>query len=98
MLVNPKAVFVLVACALWSWRSAGWLLAARHGRDAPIESRIVEVAAAFVEAGGHTGSAGAGRALASLWAANGGSGHDPEVVRALESLLADRVGEAATAE
>ncbi len=78
--------------------AAGWLLAARHGRDAPIESRIVEVAAAFVEAGGHTGSAGAGRALASLWAANGGSGHDPEVVRALESLLADRVGEAATAE
>ena len=47
--------------------AAGWLLAARRGRDAPIESRIVEVAAAFVEAGGHTGSAGAGRALASLW-------------------------------
>jgi diguanylate cyclase (GGDEF)-like protein len=78
--------------------AAGWLLAARRGADAPIESRIVEVAAAFVEAGGHTGSAGAGRALASLWSQNDGNGHDPEVVRALESLLADRIGEAALAD
>ncbi len=70
--------------------AAGWLLAARRDRDAPIESRIVEVAAAFVEAGGHTGSAGAGRALAELW---GEESYDVDVVRALESLLADRVAE-----
>jgi diguanylate cyclase (GGDEF)-like protein len=72
--------------------AADWLLAAKRGRDAPLESRIVEVAAAFVEAGGHTGSAGAGRALAELWAIEP-SVYDPDVVRALESLLADRVGQ-----
>jgi hypothetical protein len=27
MLVNPKAAFVLAACALWTWRSWPWLLA-----------------------------------------------------------------------
>lgn len=27
MLANPKAAFVLAACALWTWRSLGWLLA-----------------------------------------------------------------------
>ncbi len=69
--------------------AAEWLLAVRTP-DAPIESRIIAVAAGFVEAGGHTGSAGAGRALAELWRETD-ERYDREVVRALESLLADRV-------
>ncbi len=62
--------------------------------DSPIESRIIGVAAAFCDAGGHTGSAGAGRALAQLWQAP--DSFDPVVVRALESLLADSVPDAVT--
>jgi hypothetical protein len=27
MLMNPKAAFLLAACAIWAWRSAPWLLA-----------------------------------------------------------------------
>ncbi len=69
--------------------AAEWLLAA-GGPDAetPIESRVIAVAAAFVEAGGHTSSAGAGRALADLYRRR--SEFDPACVRALETLLANQ--------
>lgn len=70
--------------------AAEWLLAPLGSPDAPIESRIIATSAAFVAAGGHTGSAGAGRALAELWQRTDRD-FDPRVVRALESLLADRV-------
>jgi HD-GYP domain-containing protein (c-di-GMP phosphodiesterase class II) len=69
--------------------AAEWLLAA-HSEDqtAPIESRVIAVASAFVEGGGHTSSAGAGRALADLWQRRGE--FDPTCVRALETLLANQ--------
>jgi diguanylate cyclase (GGDEF)-like protein len=70
--------------------AAEWLLAPRTpGEPAPIESRVVAVADAFVRAGGHASSAGAGRALAELWR-RAGSEFDPSCVRALEALLARR--------
>jgi hypothetical protein len=49
---------------------------------------VIALAAAFVEAGGHTGSAGAGRALAELWQRR--EEFDQHCMRALESLLAAR--------
>jgi diguanylate cyclase (GGDEF)-like protein len=72
--------------------AAEWLLAA-HTEDhaAPIESRVIAVASAFVEAGGHTSSAGAGRALADLYQRR--SEFDPACVRALETLLANQTAE-----
>jgi diguanylate cyclase (GGDEF)-like protein len=72
--------------------AAEWLLAAPSA-DAPLESQVIAVSAAFVELGGHTGSAGAGRALAALWK-RAGVDVDARVVRALESLLADDVADA----
>jgi diguanylate cyclase (GGDEF)-like protein len=69
--------------------AAEWLLAAGAAdTDAPIESRVIAVAAAFVEAGGHTSSAGAGRALADLYQRR--SEFDPVCMRALEALLANQ--------
>jgi diguanylate cyclase (GGDEF)-like protein len=64
--------------------AAGWL-AATGADDAPVEARAIAVAAAFVEAGGHLGGSGAGRALAHLWEEPGR--FDPACIRALESLL-----------
>ena len=72
--------------------AAEWLLAAPSA-DAPVESQVIAVSAAFVALGGHTGSAGAGRALAALWK-RAGVDVDARVVRALESLLADDVADA----
>ncbi len=72
--------------------AAEWLLAAGgNGGTAPIESRVIAVASAFVEAGGHLSSAGAGRALADLYRRR--SEFDPGCVRALETLLADQTAE-----
>jgi diguanylate cyclase (GGDEF)-like protein len=69
--------------------AAEWLLAAHDmNREAPMESRIIAVAAAFVEAGGHLSSAGAGRALADMWQRR--DEFDPGCMRALETLLADQ--------
>ena len=69
--------------------AAGWLSApAGPGIAAPLESRIIAVAAAFVEGGGHASTAGAGRALAELWRRR--DDFDPACVRALEHLLAAR--------
>jgi diguanylate cyclase (GGDEF)-like protein len=69
--------------------AAEWLLAAHDmDREAPIESRVIAVAAAFVESGGHLSSAGAGRALADMWQRR--DEFDPGCMRALETLLADQ--------
>jgi len=69
--------------------AAEWLLAAHDmDREAPIESRVIAVAAAFVESGGHLSSAGAGRALADMWQRR--DEFDPSCMRALETLLADQ--------
>jgi len=83
-----------VAANAMDAEAAEWLLAPAGALDSPIESRIIGVAAAFCDAGGHTGSAGAGRALAGLWGAP--DRFDPVVVRALESLLADSVPDVVT--
>lgn len=73
--------------------AAEWLLAAHgEGDTAPIESRVIAVASAFVELGGHTSSAGAGRALAELWQRR--DEFDQTCMRALETLLADQAAEA----
>ena len=78
-----------VASSALDAEAAGWLEApAAGGADGPLESRIIALAAAFVEAGGHTGNAGAGRALADLWQRR--DEFDPACMRALESLLAAR--------
>ena len=78
-----------VASSALDAEAAGWLEApADGGADGPLESRVIALAAAFVEAGGHTGSAGAGRALAELWQRR--EQFDPACMRALESLLAAR--------
>ena len=78
-----------VASSALDAEAAGWLEApAAGGADGPLESRIIALAAAFVEAGGHTGNAGAGRALADLWQRR--EEFDPACMRALESLLAAR--------
>ena len=78
-----------VASSALDAEAASWLEApAAGGVEGPIESRIIGLAAAFVEAGGHTGSPGAGRALADLWQRR--DEFDPTCVRALESLLAAR--------
>ena len=72
--------------------AAEWLLAAHAGaRAAPIESRVIAVASAFVDAGGHTSNAGAGRALAELWERR--DEFDHACVRALETLLAEQAVE-----
>jgi diguanylate cyclase (GGDEF)-like protein len=81
-----------VAANAMDAEAAEWLLAPPGSLEAPVESRIIAVAAAFCDAGGHTGSAGAGRALAQLWQSP--EAFDPVVVRALESLLADQVPDA----
>ncbi|MGN6380365.1 MAG: diguanylate cyclase [Gaiellales bacterium] len=78
-----------VAANAMDAEAAEWLLAPAGADEAPIESRIIAVAAAFCAAGGHLGSAGAGRALAQLWQSP--DTYDLTVVRALESLLADQV-------
>ena len=57
--------------------------------EAPQESRIIAVAAAFVTAGGGRGRSDAGRALGALWA-GAGERYDPACVRALERLVADQ--------
>jgi diguanylate cyclase (GGDEF)-like protein len=68
--------------------AAEWILAQeRPAAERPLETRILTVAAAFVQAEGHVSSAGAGRALASLWE-GGDDRFDRQVVRALERLLA----------
>jgi len=78
-----------VASSALDAEAAGWLEAPAAGSaDGPLESRIIALAAAFVEAGGHTGNAGAGRALADLWQRR--DEFDPACMRALESLLAAR--------
>ena len=83
------AVAARVASSALDAEAAGWLEApAAGGADGPLESRIIALAAAFVEAGGHTGNAGAGRALADLWQRR--EEFDPACMRALESLLAAR--------
>ena len=72
--------------------AAEWLLAANgEGQTPPIESRVIAVASAFVEAGGHTSRAGAGRALAELWQRR--DEFDQVCVRALETLLANQAVE-----
>ena len=72
--------------------AAEWLLAANgEGQTPPIESRVIAVASAFVEAGGHTSRAGAGRALADLWQRR--DEFDQVCVRALETLLANQAVE-----
>jgi diguanylate cyclase (GGDEF)-like protein len=72
--------------------AAEWLLAANgQGQTLPIESRVIAVASAFVEAGGHTSRAGAGRALAELWQHR--DDFDQACVRALETLLANQAVE-----
>jgi diguanylate cyclase (GGDEF)-like protein len=81
-----------VAANALDGESADWLLARPGDADAPLESRVIAVAAEFCALGGHTGSAGAGRALAQLW--NAPERFDRRVVRALESLLADQVPDA----
>lgn len=68
--------------------AAEWLLAPRVG-SAPLEARVIAVAAGFVEHGGHTSRAGAGRALAALWQ-QAGETVDGACVRALEGLLSER--------
>jgi diguanylate cyclase (GGDEF)-like protein len=78
-----------VASSALDAEAAGWLESSDDGgADAPLESRVIALAAAFVEAGGHTGSAGAGRALAELWQRR--EEFDQTCMRALESLLAAR--------
>jgi diguanylate cyclase (GGDEF)-like protein len=78
-----------VASSALDAEAAGWLAApAEGGVDGPLESRVIALAAAFVEAGGHTGRAGAGRALAELWQRR--EEFDQTCMRALESLLAAR--------
>jgi diguanylate cyclase (GGDEF)-like protein len=78
-----------VASSALDAEAAGWLEApAEGGAGGPIESRVIALAAAFVEAGGHTGSAGAGRALAELYQRR--DEFDQTCMRALESLLAAR--------
>ena len=72
--------------------AAEWLLAANgEGQTRPIESRVIAVASAFVEAGGHASRAGAGRALAELWQRR--DEFDQVCVRALETLLANQAVE-----
>ena len=68
--------------------AAEWLLAPRVG-GAPLEARVIAGAAGFVEHGGHTSRAGAGRALAALWQ-QAGDEVDGSCVRALEGLLSER--------
>ncbi len=78
-----------VASSALDAEAAGWLEAPEDGgTGGPLESRVIALAAAFVEAGGHTGSAGAGRALAELWQRR--DDFDQNCMRALESLLAAR--------
>jgi hypothetical protein len=68
----------------------GWLAAVTAApADAPQESRIIAVAAAFVTSGGGHGRNADGRALGALWA-GAGERYDPACVRALERLLADQ--------
>lgn len=76
--------------------AAEWLVAAPAGLDAPIEARVIAVAAAFVGSSGHTSPAHAGRALADLWARSE-TAVDAVCVRALEALLSDRVAASAPA-
>ena len=68
--------------------AAGWLLArSRSALDAPLETRVMAVAEAFVAAGGQASDTDAGRALAELWP-RAGTDLDESCLRALERLLA----------
>lgn len=68
--------------------AAEWVLARGEPvAEAPLETRILAVADAFVAAGGHRSDAAAGAALAALWQ-RAGDELDASCVRALEVLLA----------
>ena len=68
--------------------AAEWVLARGEPvNDAPLETRILAVADAFVAAGGHRSDAAAGAALAELWQ-RAGDELDASCVRALELLIA----------
>jgi diguanylate cyclase (GGDEF)-like protein len=68
--------------------AAEWILArGRPVAEAPLETRILAVADAFVAAGGHRSDAAAGAALAELWQ-RAGDELDAGCVRALEVLIA----------
>lgn len=88
--VNEGQLADRVASGALDPQAPGWLAAvAGPPADAPRESRIIAVAAAFVTAGGGRGGTDAGRALAALWAGAGGR-YDTACVRALERLVADQ--------
>jgi hypothetical protein len=68
--------------------AAEWVLARGEPvAEAPLETRILAVADAFVAAGGHRSDAAAGAALAELWQ-RAGDELDASCVRALEHLVA----------
>ena len=68
--------------------AAEWVLARGEPvNEAPLETRILAVADAFVAAGGHRSDAAAGAALAELWK-RAGDELDAGCVRALEQLVA----------
>jgi HD-GYP domain-containing protein (c-di-GMP phosphodiesterase class II) len=68
--------------------AAAWLLARPQPiAEAPLETRVMAVAEAFVAAGGQGSDTDAGRALAELWP-RAGSDLDESCLRALERLLA----------
>jgi len=85
-----ERVSARVAAHTLDEEAAGWLLSRSEPyADAPVEARAIAVAEAFVRAGGTEPGAAAGRALAELWQRAGGD-LDPDCVRALERLVADR--------
>jgi diguanylate cyclase (GGDEF)-like protein len=68
--------------------AAAWLLARPQPiAEAPLETRVMAVAEAFVAAGGQGSDTDAGRALAELWP-RAGSDLDESCLRALERLRA----------
>jgi diguanylate cyclase (GGDEF)-like protein len=80
-----------VAADVLDEEAAGWLRSrGAPVPDAPLEARVIAVAAAFVEAGGHRSQAAAGLALAELWG-RAGDELDAGCVRALERLLAEEL-------
>jgi len=77
-----------VAAGVLDADAAKWILARGEPvAEAPLETRILAVADAFVAAGGHRSDAAAGAALAELWQ-RAGDELDAGCVRALEVLIA----------